>query len=484
LFADYSDPDCTRVGGDYYLVCSEFHFMGMPLLHSRDLVNWTIINRIYDRFLPGSGYDGMCMYGKGSWAPSIRYHDGTFYVYFCTPTEGLFMCKASDPCGAWSEPLCVSPTPGWEDPCPFWDSDGKAYLGRSRVGAGSIILHRLSPDGTSLLDGGVEIYTGPVAEGTKFYFMNGYYYLIIPEGGVASGWQTALRSRSIYGPYERKIILSQGKTWVNGPHQGALVDTPGGELWFIHFSSTGVAGRVVHLQPARLVGGWPAIIGPLMRYKKPALPSQPISAPKTSDFFDSCSLGFQWQWNHNPIAESWSLAEHPGWLRLKSKPVEGDALKIPNILTQRLTGACGLIRVRLDASGMSEGQSAGLILLGRCSFSFGALKTGGRLCIIAGRDNKPGEPVSDAFTGQEITLQLSIQYFTEVHAAYRVEGGAFIEACFGENLLSAGVWKGCRIGLYTRDGWRFRRFCRFRVPVRRALAAACNSRKYERIDIS
>ncbi len=452
LFADYSDPDCIRVGGDYYLVCSEFHFMGMPVLHSRDLVNWVTINRIYERFLPGSGYDDMGMYGKGSWAPSIRYRNGKFYVFFCTPTEGLFMCRASDPRGAWSEPLCVSPTPGWEDPCPFWDSDGKAYLGRSRVGAGSIILHQMSPDGTRLLDDGKEIYSGPVAEGTKFYFANGYYYLMIPEGGVSSGWQTALRSRSIYGPYERKVVLRQGKTWVNGPHQGALVDTPGGELWFIHFSSTGAAGRVAHLQPARWVEGWPEITGPVMRYKKPDLPSQPISCPATSDSFDSGSLGFQWQWNHNPDAAGWSLTERRGWLRLKGAPVEGNALRIPNILTQKLMGACGLIRVRLDASGLSEGQSAGLILFGRRSFSFGVLKTRGSLLIIAGRDNKPGEPISEAFSEREITLQLSIQYLTEVHAAYGFGDGAFIEACSGEELLSAGVWKGCRVGLYTRDG--------------------------------
>jgi len=450
LFADYSDPDCIRVGDDYYMVCSEFHFMGMPLLHSRDLVNWTLINRIYDRFLPGTAYDSMEMYGKGSWAPALRYRDGVFYVFFCTPTEGLFMCRASDPRGKWSEPLCVSSSPGWEDPCPFWAADGKAYLGRSRVGAGVIILHRMSPDGTRLLDDGTEIYKGPVAEGTKLYCRNGYCYLVIPEGGVTSGWETALRSRGIYGPYERRVILKQGKTWVNGPHQGALVDTPGGELWFLHFSSTGAAGRVVHLQPARWEDDWPVICGPVTRHAKPALPACPISAPQTSDDFKSGRLGLQWQWNHNPVDKNWSLTERPGRLRLKSVPVEGNALKVPNILTQRLMGACGLIRVRLSVESMSPGQSAGLMLFGRRTFSFGVLKAKDGLRVIAGRDNEPGEAVSEAINFEEITLQISMQYFTEVHAAYSLNGEDYIEAALGE--LSAGVWKGCRIGLYTRDG--------------------------------
>ncbi|MBO4330944.1 MAG: glycoside hydrolase 43 family protein [Oscillospiraceae bacterium] len=436
LFADYSDPDCIRVGDDYWLICSEFNFMGMPVLHSRDLVNWELVNRVYTRL---EGYDRIERYGEGSWAPALRFHDGVFYIYFCTPKDGLFMCRAENPRGEWSEPLCVSPTPGWEDPCPIWDDDGSAWLGRSRVGAGAIILHRMSPDGTRLLDEGRIIYEGPVAEGTKFYRHGGMYYLVIPEEGVPTGCETALRSRDILGPYERRVVLRQGDSWVNGPHQGALVDTPSGELWFLHFSSTGAAGRVVHLQPAAWKDGWPEIYGPVTRHKKPSLPVCGIRSPQTSDDFSSPRLGWQWQWNHNPDDSLWSLTERPGSLRLTGT-AQTDVMKMPNVLTQRLTGACGLVRVRLDMSSAAEGQAAGIMLMGRQSYAVSAVKNGGCLTV--------GEKTVE---GCELTLQLSMQYFTEVHSALLPpDGSPPVE--LGSGFMTPCVWKGSRIALFTGGG--------------------------------
>lgn len=234
LNADFSDPDVIRVGEKYYMVASDFHFMGMQVLESDDMVNWHYVSQIYRRF-DEPGWDENKHYAGGSWAPAIRYHDGLFYVFFCTPEEGLYMSTAKDARGPWAPLHLVRRVEKWEDPCPFWDDDGQAYLGRSRHGAGPIIVHKMSPDGKRLLDEGVTVYTGPVAEGTKFLKRNGWYYLIIPEGGVGQGWQTVLRARSIYGPYERRVVLEQGSTSVNGPHQGALVDTPEGQWWFYHF---------------------------------------------------------------------------------------------------------------------------------------------------------------------------------------------------------------------------------------------------------
>ena len=234
LNADFSDPDVIRVGSKYYMVASDFHFLGMQVLESEDMVNWRYISQIYRRF-DEPGWDSNQHYAGGSWAPAIRYHDGLFYVYFCTPEEGLYMSTAKDPHGPWAPLHLVKRIEKWEDPCPFWDEDGQAYLGRSKHGAGPIIVHRMSADGRQLLDDGVTVYEGPVAEGTKFLKRNGYYYLIIPEGGVGTGWQTVLRSKNIYGPYERRIVLEQGSTSINGPHQGALVDTPDGNWWFYHF---------------------------------------------------------------------------------------------------------------------------------------------------------------------------------------------------------------------------------------------------------
>ena len=258
LNADYSDPDVIRVGDKYYMVASDFHYIGIQVLESADMVNWKIVSQVYDRFdMPG--WDANNHYGGGSWAPSIRWHDGRFWVFFCTPDDGLFMSTATDARGPWSPLHCVEKVERWEDPCPLWDDDGQAYLGHSVLGAGPIIVHRMAPDGSRLLDKGRTVYTGPVAEGTKWLKKDGYYYLIIPEGGVESGWQTVLRSRNIYGPYERKVVLEQGPTPVNGPHQGALVDTPSGEWWFFHFQSVNPTGRIVHLQPAGWRGGWPEI---------------------------------------------------------------------------------------------------------------------------------------------------------------------------------------------------------------------------------
>ena len=387
LKADFSDPDVIRVGDDFCMVCSEFHYMGMPVLHSKDLVNWTIIGQVYDRLDIDRRYDEMDRYGIGSWAPAIRYHDGLFYVYFCTPDEGLYMSTAENPAGPWAPLYEVKRVRGWEDPCPFWDDDGNAYLGHNTVGAGPIIIHRMSPDGKQLLDDGVIVYVGKTAEGTKIYKRDGFYYLIIPEGGVSKGWQTALRSRSIYGPYERKVVLQQGRTSVNGPHQGGLVDLQSGESWFIHFQSLGALGRVCHLQPVRWEDGWP-IMGrdgePVDIFRKPNVSAQNAAAQdawaqqtlaqhppaqhraaflQTSDEFDSPELGLQWQWNHNPVAENWSLTERPGYLRLRAAHAP-DIMRARNTLTQKLVGGRGTVTVEQCIEGMATGQRAGLTYLG------------------------------------------------------------------------------------------------------------------------
>ena len=205
LNADFSDPDVIRVGDKYYMVASDFHYMGMQVLESVDMVNWRYVSQIYSR-IDEPGWNEMKHYSGGSWAPAIRYHDGLYYVYFCTPDEGLYMSTAKSPCGPWAPLHLVKRVKKWEDPCPLWDDDGQAYLARSNYGAGPIIVHKMSADGKQLLDDGVTVYTGPVAEGPKWHKRNGYYYLLIPEGGVCCGWQTVLRYKNIYGPMDQKLF--------------------------------------------------------------------------------------------------------------------------------------------------------------------------------------------------------------------------------------------------------------------------------------
>ena len=303
LYTDYSDPDAIRVGEDYFMIASSFcNTPAVPLLHSKDLVNWKVINYIIDK-LPFDYYDKP-VHGCGTWAPAIRYHEGTYYVFIPMPDEGIMMCKTTDPFGKWSEPAYVRKVVGWIDPCPFWDEDGKAYMvtafARSRIGFKSMLyMSPIEPDCSGVLDDGQFIYDGhatqPTIEGPKLYKRNGYYYIFAPAGGVKPGWQTVLRSKNIYGPWEEKIVLHQGNSPVNGPHQGAWVDTPDGQDWFLHFQDVGNAGRIVHLQPMHWENDWP-VIGvnevdgcgePVLHYKKPKVgAAYPIDTPEDSDFFE------------------------------------------------------------------------------------------------------------------------------------------------------------------------------------------------------
>ena len=455
LAADYSDPDVIREGDDFYMVCSEFHFMGMPVLHSKDLVNWTIIGRIYDRLEFESGFDTNERYGDGSWAPSIRFHDNKFWVYFCTPHGGLYMTTATNPQGSWEPLTQVVKISGWEDPCPFWDKDGQAYLGHSKLGAGPIIIHKMSADGKSLLDDGALVYTGPVAEGTKIYQLNGYYYMSIPEGGVSTGWQTILRSKSIYGPFEKKIILEQGSTAINGPHQGALVDTPNGEWWFLHFQSVASLGRVVHLQPVRWENNWPVVgvdidrngIGePVYVWKKPVVNAKiTIKKPQTSDDFDSSELGLQWAWNHNPVDAAWSLKKYSGKLSLEALHASGIVLA-KNTLTQKIMGSSGIAAVFLNGKYMQDGQKAGLCLMGNAYALVGLEKKDGKWYLFTDINGTVRENI---VSSGKVFLKVNI--FTEKNQNqffYSTNNKKFLPIGKKFQVLE-GNWKGPKIGLYS-----------------------------------
>jgi beta-xylosidase len=444
LNADFSDPDVIRVGAKYYMVASDFHFLGMQLLESDDMVNWRYISQIYRRF-DEPGWDENAHYAGGSWAPAIRYHNGLYYVYFCTPDEGLYMTTAKDPHGPWAPLHLVKRVVKWEDPCPFWDEDGQAYLGRSRHGAGPIIVHKMSADGKTLLDEGKTVYEGPIAEGTKFLKRNGWYYLIIPEGGVGTGWQTVLRSRNIYGPYQRKVVLEQGSTKINGPHQGALVDAPDGSWWFYHFQETPVLGRVVHLQPARWQDDWPLMgvdydgngVGePVSAWKKP-IPSTSAPLLQTDDDF-SGTLGLQWQWNHNPVDSHWSLTDRKGWLTLKAQPA--DSLKAcRNMLTQKVVGWLSESTTLVESSGDNY---AGLFCSGKLFRAVGLCKDG--IYVEAGGKRQLVKKGRFA----KVWLRVTNDSQQNRHQfAYSLDGEHFVSA--GETFpMRGGYWKGIRTGLF------------------------------------
>lgn len=456
LNSDYSDPDVIRVKDSYYMVASDFHYLGMQILKSEDMVNWELIAQLYDRFdLPK--WETNSHYGGGSWAPAIRHHDGKFWVFFCTPDEGLFMTNAEDPKGPWAPLTHVVNVSGWEDPCPFWDEDGNAYLGRSILGAGPIIIHRMSPDGTKLLDEGSIVYTGPVAEGTKIHKKEGYYYLSIPEGGVQCGWQTILRSKNIYGPYEKKVVLEQGMTRINGPHQGSLVDTPDGEWWFYHFQQYNPLGRVVHLQPMHWENGWPIIgvdmdmngVGePVEVWRKPTVKKNtPISLPNTSDSFSNEKLGLQWQFNHNPVSEAWSLTERRG--KLTFHALKADKFQMArNTLTQKTMGYTGTATVQMiwESRDWSNGQRSGLACMGSQNWVIGIMQEHDKRYIYLEKDNSIIQKIP--VKGNTIYLRLDANATkNEYQLLYSYDAKNFT-ALGNKFPMEFGHWKGVRIGLY------------------------------------
>ncbi len=473
LDADFSDPDVIRVGDDFYLVSSEFHLMGMVVLHSKDLVNWRYLGRVYDRLDISPHYDRPrppsdpdTRYGKGSWAPVIRHHDGLFWIWFCTPTEGCFMTTARDPAGPWAPLTAVKLyAPGehpWEDPCPLWDDDGQAYLGHSLKGAGPIIVHRMSPDGRTLLDEGTTVYTGPNAEGTKLYKRDGRYYLVIPENGVSAGDQWVLRSDSILGPYtsENGTPVLHSGNGVPGPHQGGLVDTPSGEWWFLHFQENGALGRVVWLEPAHWTAdGWLRIgvdgdgdgIGePVINHRKPDTGrAHPLTAPATGDDFTGSTLGLQWEWNHNPVDGHWSLTERPGHLRLIPAGAEADPFLAQGTLTQKLLGRTGTVTTELDTSRMADGQLAGLLHLCSTAQWVGVTRTGGvrRITASAGGTAVTGPVVR----GERVWLRSTLDLDRGSHLHYSLDGVHFTRV--GPALtLDFAFWKGTKAGLFTCNG--------------------------------
>ena len=476
IFADYSDPDVIRVGDDFYLTASSFNSApGLPILHSKDLVNWTIIGHVFDQQPPFDVFSKP-QHGNGVWAPAIRYHKGEFYIFYPDPDFGIYMVKAKNPAGPWSKPLLIKAAKGWIDPCPLWDDDGNAYLvhawANSRAGIKSILtINRMSPDGTKILDEGKMVFDGrahhPTIEGPKLYKRNGYYYIFAPAGGVPTGWQTVLRSKNIYGPYEDKIVLDQGQTEINGPHQGGWVELKSGEHWFIHFQDRGAYGRIVHLQPVKWVNDWP-VIGidkdgdgkgePVLRYKKPDVgKSYPVAVPQTSDEFDASKLGLQWQWQAN-YQDGWlSLSTRRGWMRLSAVAMPEKAASlwdVPNLILQKLPAPEFTVTARADASKLALGEKAGLVMMGM-DYSYLAVErtpAGYRViknsCKDAIRGGKEVEEGNAKLTGNSLFLRVRVSPGAVCHFSYSTDGQKFIP--LGQAFTAReGRWIGAKVGLFS-----------------------------------
>lgn len=478
LDADYSDPDAIRVGDDYYLIASSFDAVpGIPVLHSKDLVSWRIINHVFARQQPLAHF-AQTQHGNGVWAPAIRFHQGEFYIYYPDPDFGIYVTKTKDPAGSWSAPELVVAGKGLIDPCPFWDEDGRVYLAYayagSRAGIKSILaVMELNASGKQVLNNGTIVYDGhetdPTIEGPKVYNRNGFYYLFAPAGGVATGWQLVLRSKNIYGPYERKVVMDQGSTSINGPHQGAWVNTQTGEDWFLHFQDKGVYGRVLHLQPMKWVKDWP-VIGedrdgdgkgePVLTYRKPNVGrSWPIETPAESDEFNGPKPGLQWQWQANPKS-TWSfLNPVNGSLRLYTDRIPDSARNywdVPQLLLQKFPTEVFTVTTKLKFSPNPklENEKTGLMVMGM-SYANIALKSDQNgiaivytVCNGASKGKAEVEKILARLSGQEAYLRVSVSKGGSCQFSYSTDGRKFtqVPAVFH---AEAGQWIGAKVGLFA-----------------------------------
>ncbi|WP_203582015.1 glycoside hydrolase family 43 protein [Microbacterium hibisci] len=387
--ADVPDPDAIRVGDRFYLVASSFHRApGLPVFVSDDLVEWDRIGYALVRNEPAEWF-ALPRRGGGVWAPSIRHHDGLFHVVYPDPDQGVFVVSAEDPAGPWSPPRLLLSGLGVIDPCPLWDEDGRTYLvhgwARSRSGRKNVLT--VIP-----VDAGLITTTGPAVdvidgdrldgfttlEGPKFYRRDGEYWIFAPAGGVATGWQTVFRSRDPFGPYEHRIVLSQGDTAVNGPHQGAWVDDGEGGDWFLHFQDRGVYGRVLHLQPmAWGEDGWPvmgeAVAGgpaqPVLQHPSPRGGRQGLRTLARPDDFAGGVPSVNWQWEANPDAEAVVLPDAKAGdtrgMLLRGSPDGGDLRALPRVLSQALPGRSSTASVDVALVDAERGARAGIAVLGR-----------------------------------------------------------------------------------------------------------------------
>lgn len=502
LAGDYSDPDVVRVGEDYYLVSSSFtDTPGLPVLHSRDLVNWSIIGHALTHVPPSDHY-AFPRRGGGVWAPTIRYRDGRFLVYYPDPDRGIFLVTSADPRGAWTDPVLVDDTRGAIDPAPFWDDDGSAWMAfsyaMSRAGkANVVVLKRMNPQGTRtegestvIVDGAsqppvrtsIGVRPWQTTEGPKLYKREGWYYVFVPSGSVKGGWQGVFRSRAITGPYVGRNVLDQGRTQINGPHQGAWVTTPKGEDWFLHFQDRDSYGRVVHLQPMKWRDGWPLIgidpdgdgIGePVATYRKPALPAQPRMAPVADDEFES-ELSPAWQFGSNAAAD-WSTVTD-GRLRLRAIPGSPDLYETGAVLSQKLPAPTFTATTRLNFSPIRDGERAGLAIHGMNFAWVGLERTEGAIRVVRydKASIKPGDPITTVSGPQSkdgaVWLRMSVSPVTisvgepnfspywpsmlrEMHAqvrfAYSLDGTTFTELG-GPFMTRPGRWVGAQVGLFAQ----------------------------------
>lgn len=459
IFGDYSDPDVICANGSFYLVASSFNFMpGVPVLKSENLVEWKIVGYVVKK-MPVDKFENAVRHGEGAWAPSLRFHGGKFYCFIPFPDEGIYYAETDDPEGEWSPLRLLIKGKGLIDPCPIWDG-GRCFVAiafaKSRAGFNSMIgVYEVAPDlSRCVSDSYTIVYDGhgdnPTIEGPKFYKRGKYFYILAPAGSVKSGWQVALRSENVYGPYESKIILMQGDTLINGPHQGALVTAPDGRDWFVHFRDMRAYGRIVYLQPVVWQDGW-CLCGnvddgllagtPVDGGEYPVQIKTDYSIPESDDFGgDKLSL----IWQTPAEVEDMRVRVGGGRLALECVPCDKPLSDYPYALTAKITrkeftASCGVTALFEE-----DGDCAGFgILGGECAY----------LCVC--RQN--GKDTVQLRVKEETVFSQPAEGKTEFSVIAKNRDIFTLVCTFAVNgevlpakfVVSAGRWVGAKIALFA-----------------------------------
>jgi beta-xylosidase len=479
LPADFQNTDVLRVGSHYYYIsATKAMSPGIAVLTSDDLIEWKIIGHVIPditQFSPRFRYDHMDGAQRGVWAGTLAHHAGLFYVYFTTPDEGIFVSTAVNPVGPWSPLTCLMKAPGWDDPAPFWDDDGKAYLITTNFALDpkngktyNIHLFQMSSNGLSIkLETDKIIYQSRGSEANKLYKFNGLYYHLFSEVTKEGRVPLIGRAKAIAGPYEIHQLNHVNAKADREPNQGSILQTHTGKWVFItHHGLNEWEGRPASLLPVTWIDGWPVAgeigqdgIGNMVWSDKDpiAVKSRNDINPtlfRTTDDFNATILSPKWEWYFQPKADAWSLTERPGYLRLHAlRPLDHEnLLKSPDILTQRLFRVShNTATVKMDIDHMVDGQKAGLCFLGRTYASMDIIREDGKLSFAFNNNGQaihgPGLPADKK------TVWLEAEWGTagEAQFSFSTDGKQFTAIGKAFQITSFGGFLGARVGIYTRN---------------------------------